>query len=659
MKKSQTIIAATLLTVLSANADVLLNESFAYSPGSLTSQGTWVVSGSAGSMPIEVVEGSLTRDGYQADAAGNSVKIAMATGKNALQSIFAPKDVPALTGPIYYSALVRVDEFPSSLGKPGAIISLTGANAYSGDIGDSLTGSEGAGLFVKKGDADGTAVFGISRAASPNGVTASYVQWDATEIPVGETALLVVRYNPGEAENEADATMDLFVNPADATAAAAVSIAADNDVSETLKDVRGIQLCQRSALTSKVPACTVDELRVATSLDDIFSGTSAPVLVPNVTLSENPVDFGQVYCNVPVSRMVRVMATDLEGDVTLALGESGQVALSTTTIAKEDAMAEGGAELTVTLTAQESRFFSEKITISTPGMADKVLQLDWHPVPTLVASTLSQLCDEDVNDMASVYVYTGQATVTFIESYYDLSYDRVVNSIFAQDATGGVELRSAMGCGYEEVDITGVKVGDNLTNIVGNIIFGDAGLTFVPRTAADWEIASSGNTVEPIELTLRQLALAEDGYVYGNQLVKVKHVTYPDEYFEAGDYYGLWNSQKYEIYDGTLDEQEGLAWMWCNKGADYFKTSTEGVLDTVWTLTGIVNNYYPIHISPRSKADFEDEGLKEFSGISDIEATDGAEVEAVYDITGRRVDASAKGVLIVRMTDGTTRKIVR
>lgn len=658
MKKIFTLIGAAMCAAMAANGEVLLNDSFAYSPGALTSQGTWVMSGSTGTYPINVTEGSLTRDGYQPDASGNCVKISMDMGKSALQSIFAPVGGDALSGPVYYSALVRVDDFPASLGKPGAIISLTGKNSYSGEMGDAITGSEGGGLFVKKGSADGTAVFGISRASSPNGVTATYVVWDDTDIPVGETALVVVCYSSGD--GTADDTMELYVNPADASATADVTIGANNTVDETLCDVRGIQLCQRSALTSKSPLCTVDELRVATDLEGIFSGTTAPVKVPNVTLSENPVDFGQVYCNVPVSRTLRVMATDLEDDITLTLGESGQIELSAATIAREAAMAEGGAELTVTLSAVESRFFSERITISTPGMADKVLHIDWHPVPTFVASTFSQLCDEDVNDMSSVYVYNGEATVTFIESYYDLSYDRVVNSIFAQDATGGVELRSASGCGYQEIDITGVKVGDNITNIVGYLIFGDSGLTMIPRTAADWEVVSEGNSVEPIELTLRQIAMAENGYVYGNQLVRVKNVTFPDEYFEAGDYHGLWNSQKYQIFDGTLDDYDGVAWMWCNKGADYFKTSTEGYFDHRWTLTGIVNNYYPIHISPRSKADFEDEGLK-YSGIHEAGAdTAGVHVTGAFDASGRRVDAdTARGVVILRMSDGSARKVVR
>lgn len=657
MNKIFTLATGALCAVMAADAEVLLNESFGYTPGSLTSQGTWVVNGSPGSYPINVTEGSLSRAGYQDEPSGNSVKISMDMGKNALQSIFAApgNDAPA---EVYYSALVRVDEFPASLGKPGAIISLTGKNAATGEMGDAITSSEGGGLFVKKGEADGTAVFGISRASSSNGITATYVEWDATEIPVGETALVVVRYKQNP--ESADDLMELYVNPADATAQASVTVGADNEVAETLTDVRGIQLCQRSALTSKIAGCTVDELRVTSSLEEIFTGGGAPIAVPNVTLSENPLDFGQVYCNIPVERTLRIMATDLEGDITLATGESGQVALSATTISREAAMSEEGAELTITLTAVESRFFSDKITVSTPGMTDKVLQVQWHPVPTFVATTLGQLCDEDVNDMESVYVYTGEATVTFVESYYDLSYDRVVNSIFAQDATGGVELRSASGCGYDEVDISNIKAGDNITDIVGYLIFGDNGLTMIPRTASDWKVVSEGNTVEPMELTLRQIAMADDGYVYGNQLVKVKHVTFPDEYFEAGDYYGLWNSQKYKIFDGTLDDYNDAAWMWCNKGADYFKTSTEGYFDHRWTLTGIVNSYYPLHISPRSKLDFEDEGLK-YSAITDTEVeAEAAEVESAFDLTGRRVDAAtARGIVLLRMTDGTVCKAAR
>lgn len=655
MKKPLLMFCTCAALALTASAEVLINDSFTYPIGKLSGQGFWVANGTAGSHPINLVGENLTYAGYQDEASGNAACITMEMGKDAVQNLFAPMGSDAVTGTVYYSALVRVDAFPASLGKPGAIISLTGLNAYDNNCGDGITGSEGGGLFVKKGADDQHALLGISVKSSPNGIMADDVVWSAKEIAVGETALVLVSYT----RTDSGDTVALWVNPDPAAPGEAEKTQAAAAADASLVDIRGIQLAQRSALTSKMPKVTIDEVRVATEIAEIFSGSSAPVTVPNITMSESSIDFGQVYCGVSVNRQVRVFATDLEGDITVTEGPTGLVTASVHTIPAAEAMSEEGYELTLTLVAEEGRYYSDRITFSSPNAQDKVLQAEWHPIPSFVASTLRELADEDSHDMVSVYVYTGEATVTFVESYYDLSYDRVVNSIFAQDATGGVELRSATGCGYDEIDITNVKVGDNLTNIAGYLIFGDSGLTMIPRTAADWEVVSHDNEVMPLDVTLRELALAQDGYTYGNQLVRVKHVYFPDEYYLAGDYHGLWNSQKYEIYDGTLDGYEGLAWMWCNRGADYFKTPTTGYFDHVWTLTGILNNYYPIHISPRSIADFTDEGQREISGLENV-SVDNTEVTGIYDLQGRASDASVPGVYIMRRADGSVvKKLVK
>ncbi|MDE7120361.1 MAG: hypothetical protein K2O10_07105, partial [Muribaculaceae bacterium] len=523
-----------------------------------------------GSDPGTVVEQNLTFDGYQNEPAGQAV-IINTSGVDSNQAVLAPQGTDPLTD-IYYSALVRVDEFPTTSGRPGGIICLTGKNSIDNTFGDGISSTEGGGLFFKKGSSDNKAKVGVCVRNANFGIEDNLISWADKEITLGQTALVVLHYTKTDGENNDLA--EVFVNhsqespgQADATSTA---------LEESLADIRGIAVNQRNNLRSKMPKVIVDELRVATTWDDIFAGDSQPVTPPNVTISENPVDFGQVYCNITVERTITIRATDLTDDITLTTGESGQVSLSKTTIDKDQAMTDAGVELTISLTPVESRYYYDRITVTTPGATDKILNVQWHPVPSTVASTLAELSDEDTHDMTQVYVYKGEATVTFIESYYDLSYDRVVNSIFAQDATGGVELRSANGCGYQEIDISGVQVGDNLTDIVGYLIFGDSGLTLVPRTADDFTVVSHGNTVEPIELTLRQIALAQNGYTYGNQLVRVKNVRFPDEYFLAGEYHGLWNSQKYQIFDGTLDDYDGVAWMWCTKGADYFKTSTEG-----------------------------------------------------------------------------------
>lgn len=645
---------ASVAFASSLYATSLLSDSFAYSPGQLNSQGMWVLNGTAGSSPILVTEGSLTFAGYQDEEAGNSVSLKIDNSSESAQAIFAPKGTDAPTD-VYYSALVRVDALPT-VSRVLSFFFLTGTSEFSGKFGDGEASSEGGGLFAMQGSQTGKVKLGVSVKNSVNGLATSDISWTDEEFPLGETVLVVLHYVKGSGSN--DDTASLFINPtADVTAPDATSKGQE----ETLMDIRGIAVSQRTKLLGKSPEVIIDEVRVATTMEDLFSASSDPVVVPNITIEGSSVDFGQIYTGVTYTRDVTIKGTNLTDDITITLGESGQITTSVNVIPKDEAMSEDGYTLSVNLTPQESRFFSDRITLSSEGALDRVINLEWHPVSAFVSTTLAGLANQDTgedNYEPSLYVYTGQATVTFIETYYDLSYDRVVNSIFCQDATGGVELRSALGCGYEEIDITGVKVGDNLTNIAGYLIFGGDGLTMVPRTPTEWEIASHDNEIEPIDLTLRQLAMAADGYVYCNQLVRVTNVRFLDDYYWAGDYHGLWNAQKYQIFDGTLDEYDGLAWMWCNKGAEYFKTSTAGYFDHTWTLTGILNSYYPIHISPRAFADFEDLGQREMSGVENISTEDANQPAEYFNLQGVRVDNPENGLYICRRGNTTTKVLV-
>lgn len=96
MKKTLLAMAALAATA-SAQADVLLCDSFAYPAGALNSRGQWVVNGSQGSYPVSVSDQSLTRTGYQDAPAGNAVTLTMELGSDSNQAIFAPKGTPAPT----------------------------------------------------------------------------------------------------------------------------------------------------------------------------------------------------------------------------------------------------------------------------------------------------------------------------------------------------------------------------------------------------------------------------------------------------------------------------------------------------------------------------------------------------------------------------------
>lgn len=104
--------------------------------------------------------------------------------------------------------------------------------------------------------------------------------------------------------------------------------------------------------------------------------------------------------------------------------------------------------------------------------------------------------------MNTLYIYKGEATVTAIDSNF--------YTFYAQDSQSAAEVRSASGCGYDEVDLTKVKPGDNITDIVGNVIFSDdGGIDFVPVAADAWRVVSEGNVVEPKVLTFEQIHAAE------------------------------------------------------------------------------------------------------------------------------------------------------
>ncbi len=52
--------------------------------------------------------------------------------------------------------------------------------------------------------------------------------------------------------------------------------------------------------------------------------------------------------------------------------------------------------------------------------------------------------------------------------------------------------------------------------------------------------------------------------------------------------------------------------------------------------------------------------IKKFdtTGITGVADEEGSKTEAIYDLDGRRIDAPQKGINIIRMSDGTTRKVL-
>lgn len=625
---------------LTASAETYLAESFDYAEGNLYGNGKWVKYGKKTTAPIQVAKSPLTFAGYQDNAAGKAVRLTKESGEYC-QTLFRDKGTDAAKGTVYYSALVNVSELPSG-SRTAAFMALTGANSLDATkFGDTEAGSEGAGLFAQ---ASGEGFkLGVSRNVANLGNVKTSVAWADEECVIGTTYLVVVKYEIIDgADND---RISLWVNPAKGDAEPAASVVAEEECSESLADVRGIELRQGSSSVAKTPVAIIDEVRVASTWNEIFTPAKADAVeTPEITITDMSVDFGKVYKGLTYTKTINVKGKNLKGDISLSSPVSGEVAVSATTVAKADAESENGCDVVLTLTVDNTAMTSDKIVYAADGAQSRTQIVEWRPIETIAVNSFKELFDEDNISMNTLYIYKGEATVTAIDTNF--------YTFYAQDSQSAAEVRSASGCGYDEVDLTKVKPGDNITDIVGNVIFSDdGGIDFVPVAADAWRVVSEGNVVEPKALTFEQIHAAEACDVIF-QLVTVKDVKFDEKYgnYPDPDYYGKFNVPFHLVSDKTRSGE-----LWYFRGTDIYNSSTNGYFDKVWTVTGICYYITPVAtVAPRSLADF----VVQPEGAVDSIAAGEAEVVGYFDFYGRKVENPEPGIYVVRRADGTTGKAV-
>ena len=640
MKKLLLFCAATMAMTLTANGETYLAESFDYAEGNLYGNGKWVKYGKKITAPVQVANSPLTFAGYQDNAVGNAVRLTKESGEYC-QVLFRDKGTDAAKGTVYYSALVNVSELPSG-SRTAAFMALTGANSLDATkFGDAEAGSEGAGLFAQ---ASGEGFkLGVSRNVANLGNVKTSVAWADEECALGTTYLVVVKYEIVDGvDND---RISLWINPAKGDAEPAASVVADEESAESLADVRGIELRQGSSSVAKTPVAVIDEVRVASTWDEIFTPAKADAVeIPEITITDMSADFGKVYKGLTYTKTINVKGKNLKGDISLSSPVSGEVAVSAATVAKADAERENGCDVVLTLSVDNTAMTSDKIVYAADGAQSRTQIVEWRPIETIAVNSFKELFDEDNISMTTLYVYKGEATVTAIDSNF--------YTFYAQDSQSAAEVRSASGCGYEEVDLTKVKQGDNITDIVGNVIFSDdGGIDFVPVAADAWRVVSEGNVVEPKVLTFEQIHAAEACDVIF-QLVTVKDVKFDEKYgsYPDPDYYGKFNVPFHLVSDKTRSGE-----LWYFRGTDIYNSSTNGYFDKVWTVTGICYYITPVAtVAPRSLADF----VVQPEGAVDSIAAGEAEVVGYFDFYGRKVENPAPGIYVVRRADGTTGKAV-
>lgn len=237
-----------------AMAAPVLNETFAYTTGSLVGNGAWSnFSGTAGQVDV-VNEGSLTLPlPYPQAADTGAVNITFAESED----VATPFDgsVTFSSGTAYYSMLLRMTGIPGTGGAYLAMFKPTAGN----------TADFHARLWVKAVDAT-TYNFGISTASAGSGSNPGVVPiYETTARNLNETYLVVVKYQ--FQDGALNDITSVFVNPTPGAAEPSTPDTTHTNfgVSGDASSIGVVALRQASGIGTMI----IDDLRVGATFTDV------------------------------------------------------------------------------------------------------------------------------------------------------------------------------------------------------------------------------------------------------------------------------------------------------------------------------------------------------------------------------------------------------
>ncbi len=448
------------------------------------------------------------------------------------------------------------------------------------------------------------------------------------EYDFGTTYLVVVKYTI--VEGATNDIVSLYVNPTTtepATADAVYNGTSGSDVSTTNGGFAALIVRQGATYSKKAPILTLDAIKVATSWADLFEGGDTPEPTPTATIttSTKKLAFGSLYVDNPSALTFTVSGSNLSGDITLK-SDNAELVLDKTTITKADAEAEGGVEVTATLTAATAGTQTATITLSSEGVADVTIAASWQAIALNKVATIAALKAGVTTDPEVLFLYTGEAVIT----YYEVTGEYSTPTFYVEDATGAVRI-------YDYYD-NKCKVGDKIKDfmVVASEEETYRGLPFSFVSAPT--IVSSGNDWTPQVVTLKDLQ--DNAADYLMELVKVENVTLDntEANYKAGNNAISQNGTSAAI---GLTSDNTLVGTAKPAKADIVGISyyTSGYNIRVRTAADIVAKTTPTAI--------ETIALDQLTGEYEI-----------YTLSGQRTDALQQGVNIIRQGNKTY-KVVR
>ena len=506
MKKIFSLVLS-LLTLTSVQANLILHEPFAQEVGTLNAgQNTdmggdmtkwWSYSGT--DKYIEVEAGSLSYAGYVSEGTANKAVLA-GNGADDLRQFAA-----ITSGKVFAATIINVEELKSN---------TTGD--YFLTFGDATTSGMFGRLFAKATGSGDTYQLGIGKQSE----TAVYAE---QTLSTKTDYLVVVEYEIVDgAKND---IARLYINPTAETTEASATTGETANTKTDASKIASINLRKGTNTPTKV---YVDEIKVATAWADLFEGNgqeNEPVITPNPGyLFFMDEALGEaVLVGASYKADFYVSAQNLTEDITLSCS-SDELALSATTISKNNPNLADGVKIEVTLTPKTAAVEGKQETITlASGKTSITVSASWAAYAPVQCADVAALktavaASEPYTTMLQ---FTGEAIVTYIERT-----DYWTDSYIIEDATGAVRL--------DTYQMEEAKIGDKVTNLIGTA--GEAVFGIQPFSVMSAiTVVSSGNSITPQEVTLEDLQDFAKDYLL--ELVEVKGVAIDnaEPAFKAGN----------------------------------------------------------------------------------------------------------------------------
>lgn len=259
---------------------------------------------------------------------------------------------------------------------------------------------------------------------------------------------------------------------------------------------------------------------------EIFQSTD-PVLI----FTPSALSFGGTELNGNVSLPITVRGANLTAGQNISVSVAGAgFSTTTTTLSANTVMSTAGEVMNVTFNPTAVQDYNGTITFSGAGLASNVVyNLSGSGINVVSIPTIAALRDVappytgSANAGTTVYKFSGEAIVTHTQSFNNVKY--------IQDATGAMMIYDPTG------KITGINLGDKITNIMGTLTNYFGMVEFIP--VANCTAIDPFNTVNPEIITIDQLDAAYDNPIQA-KVIQLNGVTFVQTgNFATGAYYSL------------------------------------------------------------------------------------------------------------------------